>query len=335
MINFIDKLITGDCVEMMKKMPGNFVDLTITSPPYDSLRTYKGIINEKKYDEYFSFPFCDIVKELWRITKKGGIVVWVVNDQVKDGGESGSSFRQALYFQSVGFKIYDTMIYHKNGPPFPEVGRYSQVFEYMFVFSKGKPKTVNLIKDKENRWAGSSTFGKASMRQKDGTLKKKEGYSIGKYGTRYNVWYINNGKGFTTKDEIAFKHPALFPESLAEDHILSWSNPNDIVFDPMNGAGTTTKMAYMNNRHYIGIDINEEYNKIGEERLKLVEPYTEENPNPKNEFIVSREEVLAKRKSKNKKVDTKEDVSSTKVEETKKVVKKPPKEVEEDDFWNT
>ena len=291
----IDKIFLGDCVEVMKKIPENSIHLTVTSPPYDNLRTDNGKIKDGITFDDFSFPFVSIVKELYRITVDGGIVIWVVNDQVKNGGETGSSFRQALKFQELGFKIYDTMIYHKNGASFPETGRYSQVFEYMFVFLKGDaPRTVNLIKDKVNKWAGFTNFGQRSTRQKDGEIKKMDNFVVSDFGYRYNVWYINNGAGFTTKDKFAFSHPAMFPESLAEDHILSWSNEGDIILDPMCGAGTTLKMAKMNNRHFIGIDINQEYVDISEIRVNI-QPYSIDNTNPKNKFIVNREEILAKR----------------------------------------
>ena len=298
MDKFLNKIHLGNSVDIMREMPDNCIELVLTSPPYDSLRTYKGKITDEKYDEHFSFPFVDMAKELYRITKDGGIVVWVVNDQIVNGGESGNSFRQALKFQEIGFKIYDTMIYHKNGAPFPESARYSQVFEYMFVLLKGKkPNSANMIKDKENRWAGSTNFGKRSSRTKDGEIKIMDNFTVAKYGSRYNVWYINNGAGFTTKDKYAYAHPAMFPESLAEDHILSWSKEGDVVLDPMNGSGTTSKMAKVNNRNYIGIDLNQEYIDIAERRLSEAVPYTEENPNPKNSFILTREQSLEKRKA--------------------------------------
>jgi DNA modification methylase len=303
MNEFLNKISLGNSIELMKSIEDNTIDLTVTSPPYDNLRTYKGKIKDDvKFDDHFSFPFVQMAKELFRITKDGGIVVWVVNDQIVNGGESGNSFRQAIKFQEIGFKIYDTMIYHKNGAPFPETGRYSQVFEYMFVLLKGKkPNTVNIIKDKENRWAGHSNFGKRSMRTKDGEIKEGENFSVAEYGSRYNVWYINNGAGWTTKDKYAYDHPAMFPESLAEDHILSWSNENDIVFDPMVGSGTTAKMAKINNRNFIGFDINSEYVDIANRRIEEAVPYDSSNPNPKIKFILSREDALAKRKKTNRK----------------------------------
>ena len=299
-MNNLNKIIHSNNVDAMKKMPDNSIDLTVTSPPYGTLRTYKGVIDSTKYNEHFSFPFVDIVEQLFRITKDGGVVVWVINDQVIDGSESGDSFRQALHFMEKGFKLYDTMIYHKNGAAYHEAARYDQVFEYMFVFVKGKkPKTVNIIKDKPNKWAGTKTFGTPSTRQKDGTVKKmKGGFTVSDFGSRYNVWYVVNGKGFHDTDGLSVNHPASYPYSLAEDHILSWSNEGDIVFDPMVGSGTTCLAAKKNNRNYIGIDINEEYVKLTEERLLKVVPYTKEEPNEKLKFIVSREEILEKRKKK-------------------------------------
>ena len=240
-----NKIYHGDSVEMMKKLDDNSIDLTITSPPYDTLRTYKGAVSDKVYDNHFSFPFVDIANELYRITKDGGIVVWVVNDMVINGGESGNSFRQALKFQEIGFKIYDTMIYQKNGAAFHETSRYDQVFEYMFVLLKGdKPKTVNIIKDKINKWAGSKTFGTPSNRQTDGSIKKsKGGFTVAKYGSRYNIWYIVNGKGYGG-DKLSYLHPACvdtetecltidgwkkFNELTIGNEILSYNLDNDIL----------------------------------------------------------------------------------------------------------
>ena len=300
MSDYLNKINLGNSVEVMKEIPDNFVDLTVTSPPYDNMRSYIGKIKDDVvFDDHYSFPFVEMATELFRITKDGGVVVWVVNDQIVNGGESGTSFRQALKFQEIGFKIYDTMIYHKNGAPFPESGRYSQVFEYMFVFVKGKkPNSANIIKDKENKWAGVSNFGKRSSRTKDGEIKKMDNFTVAEFGSRYNVWYINNGAGYTTKDKYAYEHPAMFPESLAEDHILSWSKEGDVVLDPMVGSGTTCKMAKMNNRNFIGIDLNEEYVTIAKRRISEVTPYSDINPNPKVKYIFSREDALAKRKKK-------------------------------------
>lgn len=250
-----NKIYLGDCKEVLKTFPDNCIDLTVTSPPYGNLRDYCG----------YTFDFESIAKELYRVTKQGGVVVWVVNDTVVNGGESGESFKQVLKFMDIGFNLYDTMIYLKNGSQYPEKRRYYQCFEYMFVLSKGRPKTVNLITDRENKWQGS--WGKRSVRKKDGSLVVIKKVPYKKYGIRYNVWKINCGYGFTTKDKEAYKHPAMFPEKLAEDHILSWSNEDDTVLDPMAGSGTTLKMAKKNNRNYIGIEISEEYINIINQRL--------------------------------------------------------------------
>lgn len=261
MNDFLNKVLQGDCSEIMKRMPDKSIDLTVTSPPYDDLRNYNG----------FSFPFEDIAKELFRITKPGGIVVWVVGDKTDKGSESGSSFKQALYFKEIGFNLHDTMIYQKDSISFPDTNRYYQVFEYMFILSKGKPKTVNLLADRQNKWSNGRKRITGRERQSDGSLMgRRKGNLLKPYGVRFNVWKYSTGKNKSTKDPIAFEHPAIFPEKLAEDHILSWSNEGDIVMDPMCGSGTTLKMAKLNNRNYIGIDYSDEYVGLTEKRLQLV-----------------------------------------------------------------
>lgn len=249
-------ILTGDNVEIMQKMADDSIDLTITSPPYDGLRTYNG----------YSFDFENVAKELYRITKPGGVVVWVVGDSTVKGSESGTSFRQALYFMECGFKLHDTMIYQKNSYPFPPTNRYYQQFEYMFVLSKNKPITTNLLRcEAQGRKRTSTT------RNADGTTSKTK-YETG-HNTRIrdNVWLLDTGYMRTTKDKHAYKHPAMFPEQLASDHIQSWSNPGDIIFDPFGGSGTTAKMAKLNGRDYIHIDVSTEYNDIARQRLGATE----------------------------------------------------------------
>lgn len=260
--------ITGKNYEITKKFPDNSVDCVITSPPYDNLRSY----DTGSGDTWSFEEFNKIAEELYRIVKVGGVVVWVVGDAVVNNSETGSSFEQALHFKKIGFLLHDTMIYEKNGPSFParrSGNRYSQVFEYMFVFSKKtKPKVARLICDKPNRWAGYTSFGKSKIRKKDGTLEEREMKPVPEYSPRFNIWRYNTGKNYSTKDKEAFEHPAIFPEELAEDHILSWTNENDIVLDPFSGSGTTCKMAYMNKRRFIGIDISQKYNDIAYTRVK-------------------------------------------------------------------
>jgi len=259
-----------DCLEGMKLLPDECIDLTVTSPPYDNLRDYNNEVtwNFEKFRE--------IAKELFRITKPGGVVVWVVGDATINGSETGTSFRQALYFKEIGFNLHDTMIYQKDSCPFPETNRYYPAFEYMFILSKGKPKTVNLIADKPNKKYGEKITG--TGRNSDGTLKphtavkNKTNRTVKKFGVRTNVWLYRVGKWKTTKDKYAYKHPAMFPEQLAEDHIISWSNPGDIVLDPFLGSGTTAKMALLNNRNFIGFEISKEYCEIAEQRISQIKP---------------------------------------------------------------
>lgn len=253
---FQDKIICGDCLEVMATMPDECVDLVVTSPPYDNLRDYHG----------YTLDVPAMVAHLWRITKPGGVIVWVVGDATVKGSETGTSFRQALMFMDAGFNLHDTMIYEKNGASYPDSTRYYNVFEYMFVFAKGKPNTINLLKDRKNKWNGS--WGDRSRRQTDGTLKRGVKYESGEYGVRFNIWRINTGAGFSHEDEIAYQHPATFPEALTRDHIISWSNEGDLVFDPMCGSGTTLKMAERLNRHWLGCDVSEEYCAISRDRIR-------------------------------------------------------------------
>lgn len=233
-------------------------DMFITSPPYDNLRDYDG----------YHFSFEGVAEELYRILKEGGIGVWVVNDQYINGSRSLTSFKQALYFQELGFRIHDVMIYEKNGASFPSTNRYYQVYEFMFILSKGKPKTTNLLKDRPNKWAGSTNFGTPTKRKKDGTLIKKEKYIVPDYGIRYNIWKINGGYGYSAENDIAYNHPAIFPLSLAEDHIKSWSNENDLILDPMCGSGTTAIACAKLNRSAVCIDMNPSYIKLAKERYE-------------------------------------------------------------------
>jgi DNA modification methylase len=249
----INKIYNMDNVEGMRLLDDNYIDLTVTSPPYDNLRTYNGFI----------WDFEGVAKELYRITKQGGVVVWVVNDATIKGSETGTSFRQALYFKEIGFNLHDTMIWNKGG--FSAVGalktRYAPVFEYMFILTKGKIKTFNPIKDKPNKHSGKLIH--KTKRLKDGSIKTGTPYISSEYGQRYNIWDI-----FPQRQKGKDCHPAPFPEQLAQDHIISWSNEGDLVLDPFMGSGTTAKMALLNNRNFIGFELSEDYCKIAEERIR-------------------------------------------------------------------
>lgn len=261
---FINRINKGNNVTIMNKMPDNSVDLVVTSPPYDDLRDYE---NDLTWD----FPtFKKVAKQLYRIVKKGGTVVWIIGDKTKDGNKSLTSFKQALYFQEIGFYMYDVIIYEKAGSGPPHSKRYFNTFEYMFILTKGKPNTVNLLADKKNTCAGMTTFADVTRREKDGTLTNKGRKVINEYGVRTNIWRYNNGKGFSTKDKIAHEHPAIFPEKLVDDHILSWSNPGDIVLDPFGGSGTTAKESIKLGRRWIYIEKVDKYCKIAEERINKI-----------------------------------------------------------------
>ena len=254
----LNKIYCESNLETMARMPDKFIDLTVTSPPYDNLRDYNG----------YSFQFQEIANELFRVTKDGGVVVWVVGDAVIKGSESGTSFKQAIYFMQTGFNLHDTMIYKKHSANFPEKTRYYQLFEYMFIFSKGTPKAINLIADNKNKWAGQGSFGKSSFRGVDGVLVQKGKIKVKEYSVRSNIWEFANGYGFSSTDDLAFEHPAIFPEKLARDHIYSWSNEGDLIYDCFMGSGTTAKMAHLQNRNWIGSEMSKKYVEMANKRLE-------------------------------------------------------------------
>lgn len=256
-----DNLIT------LGRMEPDSIDLTVTSPPYDSLRDYKG------------FPVYDLkrhmktAKELFRVTKQGGVIVWVVNDSCVNGSETGTSFRQALIFKKAGFNLFDTMIYKKTNMAFPDNARYYQNFEYMFVLSKGMPKTFNPIKDRLNTDFSSKPGKIRTQRAQDGSKKIKiQNNGTDTYGKRFNVWEYSAGYMLSSPDEFVFEHPAVFPERLAMDHILSWSNKGDLVYDPFAGSGTVAKKCIELNRDFIGSEISKEYYDICLKRIAHTSP---------------------------------------------------------------
>lgn len=252
----INRVYNEDCLDTMKRMTNGFIDFTITSPPYDNLRDYNG----------YDFDWKKTIQELFRVTKPGGVVVWVVGDATINGSETGTSFKQTLYAIKCGFNLHDTMIWNKDS--FTATGslkvRYAPVFEFMFVWSKGIPSTFNPIKDRINKHCG--TLLRGTIRKKDGTMKYKSGKGkkcIAKYGQRHNIW--NLPPEHSNKNKC---HPAQFPEQLAHDHIVSWSNKGDLVYDPFMGSGTVAKMAILSNRRYVGSEISKEYCDVIEERIK-------------------------------------------------------------------
>ena len=244
----------GDSAKVLENISNNSIDLIVTSPPYDNLRKYKG----------YSFDFEKIAKELFRVIKDGGVMVWVVSDQTKNGSESGTSFKQALFFKEIGFNLHDTMIYAKTNPIPQNHNRYEQCFEYMFVLSKGKPKTFNPLRQPTKNAGKTFNWGNRKTVLDENQCRRHKETDIricNDSKIRNNIFYYSVGGGKSG-------HPAVFPYQLAEDHILSWSNEGDIILDPFMGSGTTGVAALNNNRKFIGIEINEEYFNSCTNRLK-------------------------------------------------------------------
>lgn len=265
-MDFTDRIIQGDCVETMASMPESSVDLVVTSPPYDNLRSYNG----------YTFRFEEIAKQLFRVIKPGGIVVWVISDATIEGSETGTSFKQALFFKEVGFNLHDTMIFRKKNP-IPQIyrKRYNNEFEYMFVFSKGVVKTHNPIMV-DCLHAGLQLNGTTYKNySKTVQTREKMANPVKDQKIKGNIWEYVVGKN--AEDQEAKGHPAPFPCQLARDHISSWTNEGDVVLDPMCGSGTTCKVAKQLGRHFIGIDVSEEYCAIARTRVDLpFEPKKEE-----------------------------------------------------------
>lgn len=239
----------------------NSVSMSVTSPPYGSVRDYEGLGKA-------AFNFKPIADGLYNATKDGGVVAWIVGDTVEKKSKTGIPFEQALYFKSIGFNLHDVMIYQKNNFSNPSKTRYHQIYEFIFLFSKGSPKTFNPIKDRKNKYGGKvGSWGKNTVRQKDGTFKERAKKVNSEYGMRYNIWKYKTSKT-GQEDEIAYSHPAIFPIDLARDLIISFTNPGDLVYDPMAGSGTTLKAAKDLGRNYIGSEIVTNYCDIINERLK-------------------------------------------------------------------
>ena len=249
----MNKIINCDCVEGVRSLDSESVALTVTSPPYDKIRAFA------------PFDFEALAQELFRVTMPGGVVVWVVGDQIVEFSETGTSFRQALHFKEVGFCL-QTMIFSPLGQSTVPLCRYGLALQYMFVLTKGRPRVANMIHDKRNKSAG--TFRKPRYMLSGGRGRFAHPRPIRVWGRRGNVWTYAVGKNCTTKDKYAFEHSALMPERLAEDHIITWSRPGDLVLDPFCGAGTTVKMAVLSGRRYVGVEIEKRYCELAERRVR-------------------------------------------------------------------
>ena len=249
------ELRQGDCLELILDVPENSIDLTVTSPPYDNLRAYNG--NNDVWGEHI---WKQLLKDLYAVTKDGGVVVWVVGDATVKGSETGTSFKQALWAIECGFNLHDTMIYQKSQACFGSNNCYLQAFEYMFIFGKGKPKTLNFIRDRQNKRSGVESMGAGGMGV-DGGKSARIKKEMKPKGKRKNIWEYGVGGGKTG-------HPAVFPEKLAADHIISWSNEGDTVLDPFMGSGTTGVAAKKLNRNFVGFELDPEYFGMAKGRIE-------------------------------------------------------------------
>lgn len=255
----LDKIHCGDNIDLLAQLPDGCIDLVVTSPPYDNLRTYSA---GKDMAELWNFEA--VAQGLTRVLKPGGVIVWVVADATVNGSETLTSMRQAIYFKDVcGLNVHDTMIYRKaNYTPLTH-NRYEQEWEYCFALSKGKPKTFN-PKKVPCTYAGTKTWGDPNMyKDNSGNLTRVKQTVINDEKIAGNVFTYEVGSRKT--GDIA--HPAMFPYELAIDHIASWSNPCDLVLDPFSGSGTTAKAAKELGRRYLGFEINADYCEIAEKRL--------------------------------------------------------------------
>jgi site-specific DNA-methyltransferase (adenine-specific) len=251
-----NRIVRSDNLVAMKQLPNESIPLTVTSPPYDGLRTYDG---------HVEWDFMAVARELYRLTMPGGVVVWVVQEQIIDGSETGETSRQRLAFANIGFRLHHTMVMGKLGGHQHSPGRYGRPPEYAFILSKGKPRYFCPLRDKPNKEAGRVKVFK--NRHRDGHFDPVKHQKVNRFGIRPPVWFYPTGKNNSASEKYAFDHPALMPEKMAEDHIRSWSKVGDLVFDPFAGAGTTLKMAMLNYRRYLGFEVNPKYVKIAKRRL--------------------------------------------------------------------
>lgn len=251
----INKIHCGNSLNLLKKIDDDSIDMVMTSPPYDNMREYDGIS--------WNFEiFKLIAQELKRVLKMGGVIIWVVADQTINGSETGTSFRQALYFKELGLNLHDTMIFKKHNYIPLTHNRYEQEFEYMFCFSKGKPKTFNPMMIK-SKWGGTETWGQTKIPYADNTFKLKEKSTINELKQHGNIFEYITGKLVNE----GIEHPAMFPKQLALDQIITWTNKGDLVLDPFIGSGTTAIACREKERQWIGFEISPKYCEIANKRL--------------------------------------------------------------------
>ena len=248
------ELVNGDCAAVLPGLPP--ADLILTSPPYDGMREYGGYNG--------AFDFGAIAAACVANLAPGGVLVWVVGDQIIDGGESGTSFRQALGFKALGLTLHQTLFFEAAHYRPIDKSRALRGVQYMFVFAKGSPMVANIPIDRPNVKAGmrvtrSYAPGKSLNGSRNPASDRVK--RIADFGRRGPIWR------YATECGSDMGHPAAFPYALASDHIVCWTNPGDLVIDPMVGSGTTLRAAADLGRRAIGIEINPEYCDLIRRRL--------------------------------------------------------------------
>ncbi len=254
----LNKIICGDCVEVLKSIPDNSIDLVVTSPPYDGIRKYNG----------FSFNLHSTGKELFRVLKDGGIIAMVIQDQTKNFGKSLTSFKTIIdWCENVGFKLFETIIYKKHGAEGAWwTKRFRVDHEYIPIFLKGeRPAYFNKEPLKIPSKHGGKTMTGCATRLTNGKTLKSKRVFINPMKCRGTLWdYTTCGDGTRLKHQ----HPATFPDKIPVDFIRCFCPKNGIVLDPFIGSGTTALAAIQLNRNYIGIDISKEYCELAKKRIR-------------------------------------------------------------------
>lgn len=254
----LNKIHHFDAVVGLRLLPADCIDLTLTSPPYDWIRDYNGTFDPAK------FPFVRIAEELYRITAPGGVVLWITRDQQQDCCESGTSAKQMLYFKNIGFNV-QTMIVDSISARHRRYC-YGMPPQFCFVLSKGRPKAFHPIRDKPNTEPGR--IKSWSARNRDGRIRKGKPKEIPKYGRRSHIWLYPTGFGLVSDDPLPRNAPAPMVETVAGDLMLSYSNPGDLILDPMAGLGTTGKVAVKLNRQFIGFERVRKYCDVANDRVR-------------------------------------------------------------------
>jgi DNA modification methylase len=243
--DFENKIICGDSVEILKKLPDNCVDLVFTSPPYNFGLDYENHKDGTKWEDYFDKLF-KIFSECIRVVKYGGRIIINVQPLYSDYipihhiiskffMENKMIWRNEILWEKNNYNCKYTAWGSFKSPSSPYM---KYTWEFLEVFSKGDLK------------------------------KNSEGKEADITNDEFKEWVLAKWNIAPERNMKEFGHPAMFPEKLVERVLKLFSFKGDLILDPFNGIGTTTKVAKVTNRRYVGIDISEEYCKKAERRLR-------------------------------------------------------------------